>query len=92
MPKAAYTPAPVALALLGVALLMRGCQSRILGTDITVLEHSVSILNHQLTVGARIQRLDHHFTTRADPTTCAATVDTVFVLVVPTSRSLGGAP
>jgi len=89
MPKATHMMMAIGAALAAATLLAKGCPRWFPAGNPAVIEESVRVLNHEFTFGARIRRLDD----RVDPpdaTTCEVTVDTVYVLVLPTTHAAAG--
>lgn len=89
MPKAAHIMIPIALAATAATVLADGCP-RWAPERGAVLEQSLRVLDYQLTFGARIRRLDNRAHVPDPSPVCQVMVDTVYVLVVPTTRSAGG--
>jgi hypothetical protein len=90
MPKTMHMIIPIALAATAATVLARGCP-RWAPSRGVVFEQSLRVLDHQLTLGATIRRLDDGVRVPDPSPVCEVTVDTVYVLVVPTTRSAGGA-
>ena len=91
MPKATHMMMPIGVAVAAGALFAVAHPHFVAAGSPTAFEESFRVLNHEVTLGARIRRLDEHVHPAA-ATACELTVDTVYVLLVPTTHAAGGAP
>ncbi|MGD2134787.1 MAG: hypothetical protein PVF27_01450 [Gemmatimonadales bacterium] len=73
------------------SLLGRSCGAAARRADPSRLEHTIRAFGYELSVRAHLSTLGHAGSSSSDTvTTCAARVDTVFVLVLPTAVEAGG--